>query len=316
MTVSHQSLHSGRPLHRPLNPSQVPVITPPGDTTEEVDTAPAASQDTEDDLSAYSHSKQLTNPTLPHDSSNFQEYIGPDGVSGYQHVVLLAKSLLRLLEGPWISNRQIEEIMALWGNLPERDKAAVSYPERFRDRVLQGRFNNSKSSTVKGEESMKRYLLGQGSGPAQWPNTSRIVEAIFVRLCHKHPAGKMVLGNRVNRWAAILGDYRRIRIMVLGSPNLNTDTRLQLFEVNKLTLTQWYVFYILVCCMCSSLVDSVGESDPAPDLGQHDCREGGVRPLPHCSQEHITAASPINQQHLPAARGQNGAGYTAWQSSH
>ncbi|XP_036804942.1 uncharacterized protein LOC118940301 [Oncorhynchus mykiss] len=63
MTVSHQSLHSGRPLHRPLNPSQVPVVTPPDDT------APAASQDPGDD-----------------------EYIGPDGVSGYQHVVLLATS--------------------------------------------------------------------------------------------------------------------------------------------------------------------------------------------------------------------------------
>lgn len=74
---------------------------------------------------------------------------------------------------------------------------------------------------------------------AQWPNTSRTVEAIFVELCHKHPAGKTVLGNRVNRWGAILGDYRRIRTMVLGSPNLNTHTRLQLFEVNKLTLTQW-----------------------------------------------------------------------------
>ncbi|XP_029546018.1 uncharacterized protein LOC115147899 [Salmo trutta] len=194
------------PLTKPTqpNPSQVPVVTPPDDTME-VDTTLAASQDLDDD-----------------------EYIGPDGVSGYQHVVLLAKSLVRLLEGPWISNRQIEETMALWGNLPERDKAAVSYPERFRDRVLQGHFKNSKTSTVKGEESMKRSLLGQGSGPAQWPNTSRTVEAIFVELCHKHPAGKTVLGNRVNRWGAILGDYRRIRTMVLGSPNLKTHTRLQL----------------------------------------------------------------------------------------
>ncbi|XP_036804943.1 proline-rich receptor-like protein kinase PERK2 [Oncorhynchus mykiss] len=52
------------PLHRPLNPSQVPVVTPPDDTA-----PPAASQDPGDD-----------------------EYIGPDGVSGYQHVVLLATS--------------------------------------------------------------------------------------------------------------------------------------------------------------------------------------------------------------------------------
>ena len=72
----------------------------------------------------------------------------------------------------------------------------------------------------------------------------------------------MVLGNRVSRWAAILGDYRRIRIMVLGSPNLNTDN-VATVHIN-----------ILVYFMYSSLVDSVGESDPAPDPGQHDCREG------------------------------------------
>lgn len=52
----------------------------------------------------------------------------------------------------------------------------------------------------------------------------------------------MVLGNRVNRWAAILGEYRRIRIMVLGSPNLNTDTRLQLFEVNNDTVVSFLYF--------------------------------------------------------------------------
>ncbi|XP_038843899.1 uncharacterized protein LOC120043344 [Salvelinus namaycush] len=155
--------------------------------------------------------------------------------------------------------------MTSWlsGETFQRDKAAVSSPESS--------------------------LLGQGSGPAQWPNTNRTVEAIFVELCHKHPAGKMVLGNRVNRWAAILGDYKRIRIMVLGSPNLITHTRLQLFQVNKLTLT-----------VVQQTDVPHGESDTAPDPGQHDCREGGVRPLPRCSQEHITAASPINQ--LPEDR--------------
>ncbi|KAK6291705.1 hypothetical protein J4Q44_G00374900 [Coregonus suidteri] len=52
----------------------------------------------------------------------------------------------------------------------------------------------------------------------------------------------------------------------------------------------------------------LGERDPSPDPGQHDCREGGFRPLPrHRCQPH---------QHLPASRGQNRAGYTVWQSSH
>ncbi|KAJ8007961.1 hypothetical protein DPEC_G00099780 [Dallia pectoralis] len=66
------------------------------------------------------------------------EYMGPDRVGGYQHVVLLAKCLVRLLEGPWISNRQANEIVALWERLRDVDKMAVVYPERFRDRVLQG----------------------------------------------------------------------------------------------------------------------------------------------------------------------------------
>ncbi|KAJ8007962.1 hypothetical protein DPEC_G00099790 [Dallia pectoralis] len=87
---------------------------------------------------------------------------------------------------------------------------------------------------------MQRSLLGQGSGPAQWPNISRTVEALFLELCQKHPAGKTVHGVRVNRWAAMLSDYRTIRTMVLGSPHLREQTRLQLFEVNQLTLTQWY----------------------------------------------------------------------------
>ncbi|KAJ7985054.1 hypothetical protein DPEC_G00361160 [Dallia pectoralis] len=183
------------------------------------------------------------------------EYMGPDRVGGYQHVVLLAKCLVRLLEGPWISNRQANEIVALWERLRDVDKMAVVYPERFRDRVLQGRFRNSKTTVTQGKDSMQRSLLGQGSGPAQWPNISRTVEALFLELCQKHPAGKTVHGVRVNRWAAMLSDYRTIRNMVLGSPHLREQTRLQLFEVNQLTLTQ---------CMISAR-EGVGPFDPADD---------------------------------------------------
>ncbi|KAK1803478.1 hypothetical protein P4O66_020911 [Electrophorus voltai] len=90
------------------------------------------------------------------------------------------------------------------------------------------------------EQSLKRCFLGQGSGPAQWPSVSRLVEAVCPALCRLHPAGQTVAGVRVNRWASVTRDYGVIRDVVLGSPGLVTRTRIQLFELNQRTLTQWY----------------------------------------------------------------------------
>lgn len=82
-------------------------------------------------------------------------------------------------------------------------------------------------------------FLGEGSGPAQWPNASRLVEAVCLALCRIYPAGQTVSGVKVNRWAVILRDYRMITDVVLDSPRLMAQTRLQLFELNQHTLSQW-----------------------------------------------------------------------------
>ncbi|KAJ7983775.1 hypothetical protein DPEC_G00371510 [Dallia pectoralis] len=161
------------------------------------------------------------------------EYLGPDGVDGYQHVVLL--------------------IIALWERLPEVDKLAVIYPRRF-----------------------------PGSGRALWPNTSRTVEALFLELCQKHPAGKTVHGVRVNRWAAMLSDYRTIRTMVLGSPHLREQTRLQLFEVNQLTLTQWY----------NSRVTSMEKVTHHPGTGSMNSAREGAGPFDPADDHAAPATAP------------------------
>ena len=82
------------------------------------------------------------------------------------------------------------------------------------------------------------YMLGSGSH-AQWPDNSRIVDAMCVELSRIYPAGKSICGVRQDRWALVKRDYSRIRDLVLANPTLKTQTTIQLFEVNNLTLRQW-----------------------------------------------------------------------------
>ncbi|KAK1793681.1 hypothetical protein P4O66_012043, partial [Electrophorus voltai] len=78
------------------------------------------------------------------------------------------------------------------------------------------------------------------SDTGSWPSVSRLVEDVCLALCRLHLAGQTIAGTRVNRWAAVMRDYGVIRDVVLGSPGLVTRTRIQLFELNQRTLTQWY----------------------------------------------------------------------------
>ncbi|XP_056120631.1 uncharacterized protein LOC130097715 [Rhinichthys klamathensis goyatoka] len=146
---------------------------------------------------------------------------GPDGTPGFDRVVDLASYLVELREKPCVSDREANDIVRLWDRLPDSDKKRVSYPPRHKDRLLQGRFKatHSKTSTCHGKESLKRCVLGQGSGPAQWPNISRIVEAVCLELCSIHPAGKVKWGVSLNRWAAVLHDYQAIRRLVGELPS-------------------------------------------------------------------------------------------------
>ncbi|XP_016115196.1 uncharacterized protein [Sinocyclocheilus grahami] len=166
---------------------------------------------------------------------------GPDGTPGFDRVVDLARYLVTLREKPCVSDREAADIVRLWDRLPDSDRQGVSYPPRHKERLLQGRFKatHSKTSTCHGKESLKRCVLGQGSGPAQWPNISRIVEAVCLELCSIHPAGKVKWGVSMNRWAAILHDYQAMRRLVGNCPALRGRTRIQLFEVNQRTLSVW-----------------------------------------------------------------------------
>ncbi|KAL0973430.1 hypothetical protein UPYG_G00203480 [Umbra pygmaea] len=90
---------------------------------------------------------------------------GPDNQSGYRHIQKLARALV--------------EVKNLEG-LSER-----------RDRIERGQFKASKgkSSISAGKESLQRCFLGLNSGPATWPGTSRLVEAISSKPCRLHPCG-------------------------------------------------------------------------------------------------------------------------------
>ncbi|MGH0120698.1 UNVERIFIED_CONTAM: hypothetical protein FKN15_031627 [Acipenser sinensis] len=171
-----------------------------------------------------------------------EESYGPDGAPGYQHIQRLASSLVSLRGLACLTEQKVDELIQLWSLLPEGDKQCLTYPARHQDRLIQGRFKATKatSSVTPGMDSLKRCLLGQGSGPAQWPQTSRLVEAICIQLCHLHPSPTKSKGVRTSRWAAILSDYSKVRELVLGSPRLMEKTTLQLFELNQHTLSQWH----------------------------------------------------------------------------
>ncbi|KAL3049782.1 hypothetical protein OYC64_009105 [Pagothenia borchgrevinki] len=84
---------------------------------------------------------------------------GPDGQPGYQHVLKLAKALLedRSLQG--LSDKRVDELMALWQRLPEPDRRRVVYPPRHRERQPKGRFKTAKgkNTSCPGKESLQRF---------------------------------------------------------------------------------------------------------------------------------------------------------------
>ncbi|KAK6491780.1 hypothetical protein HHUSO_G3948 [Huso huso] len=160
-------------------------------------------------------------------------------------------------------------------SLSNGDKQRLTYPARHQDRLIQGQFKTTSSDTP-GTDSLKRCLLGQGSGPAQWPQMSRLVEAICIQLCRLHPSSTKSKGVRTSRWAAILGDFSKVRELVLGSPRLVEKSTLQLFELNQHTLSQWHnkrqkgqeqaVLQQGVAPLSASAVDPEPQPQPRPLL--------------------------------------------------
>lgn len=145
-----------------------------------------------------------------------------------------------LREASYLTELQVTQLVQLWTALPEGDKERVNYQPRHQSRLTSGRFKAPKRSGVTpGVESVKRCLIGHPGGPAQWPSTSRLVEAMCIRLCALHKSTTRKAGVSTPRWSMILSDYHHIRQLVLNSPRLLGETTIQLFELNQRTLIQW-----------------------------------------------------------------------------
>ncbi|KAF5893765.1 uncharacterized protein DAT39_016542, partial [Clarias magur] len=175
--------------------------------------------------------------------------VGVYGTSGYQQVVCLAHSLVELCVKGYVTDAEAEHLVERWQNLAEVDKQAVSYPPRYRQELAKGRFKKpevyapSDTPVAGGLESLKRCVAGTGSGLVQWPDASRLVEAVFIRLTVLHPASKRMMGGTVSRWTLVLRDYNTVRNVVTGHPALGARTTIQLFAVNQATLSQWHKRY-------------------------------------------------------------------------
>ncbi|XP_041854816.1 uncharacterized protein LOC121648640 [Melanotaenia boesemani] len=181
-------------------------------------------------------------PASHHSSDSEEEVQGPDGQPGYQHVLKLAKALVEVRSLQGLPDSRVDRLIALWQALPEGDKQRVVYPARHQERQTKGRFKaaKGKNTSCPGKESLQRCLLGQTSGPANWPDASRLVEAICSQLCRLHPGATRTGGTLKTRWSLILADYVAIREVVLASPRLMAQTNIQLFELNQRTLSQWF----------------------------------------------------------------------------
>ena len=86
-------------------------------------------------------------------------------------------------------------------------------------------------------------FLSAGS-PAFSPSKSRLVEALLIQICDRHPnpvRGK-VGGARqyTSRWKQILSDYAALRSRLFNSQPLLEDTGIFLYSINETTLKNWY----------------------------------------------------------------------------
>ncbi|RXN13779.1 Coiled-coil domain-containing 25 [Labeo rohita] len=130
--------------------------------------------------------------------------IGPDGIAGWDKVQNLAGYLVGLREAPYLTDLQVTQSILLWIALSDFDKQRINYQPRHQPQLTHGSFKAPKRSGVTpGVESVKQCLIGHPGGPAQWPNTSRLICALHKSLTKK-------AGVCTPRWSKILSDYHHI----------------------------------------------------------------------------------------------------------
>ncbi|XP_066554861.1 uncharacterized protein LOC136744559 [Amia ocellicauda] len=172
------------PARLPTSPARLPLS--PARSTARLPPSPARS------MARLPPSPEMEHPCAAGDAppvANPEESCGPDGVPGLQHVQQLGSCLVDLRAQAFLTNRQVAELVHLWQQLPEGDKQRLVYPARHKDRLTRGRFKaGRRSSVAPGVDSLKRCMVGENTGPAQWPDTSHLVEAICAQLCLIHPS--------------------------------------------------------------------------------------------------------------------------------
>ncbi|XP_061611038.1 uncharacterized protein LOC133468772 [Phyllopteryx taeniolatus] len=179
-------------------------------------------------------------PPPPPDAHVEDDVLGPDGRTGYQHVCRLTSALVELRLSPFVTQSQVANIRDLWLKLDSRDKAPLTLPTRHKDRLSKGRFKTSaRNRHSTGLDSAKRLAIGKGTEVAHFPSVSRLMEAIFIELCHIHAQGHSLAGIRMSRWGLVMRDFGRIK-QICRSAQLLAAAPIQLVEVNHRTLSQWY----------------------------------------------------------------------------
>lgn len=88
---------------------------------------------------------------------------------------------------------------------------------------------------------MFRCFTGERSGPASWPDASRLVEAIIIELCAIFPKNvrKTQSAAGQTRWSLVLENYLKIKRLVLQSQFVMENTELQLVNLNQKTIGEW-----------------------------------------------------------------------------
>ncbi len=83
--------------------------------------------------------------------------MGPDGVPGYDHVINLANSLVELSNHGFVTQRKVDEIVAMWDNLSDHDKGGVVHSARAEDRLCLNNSHNDNFGTPC-IDGLKRYM--------------------------------------------------------------------------------------------------------------------------------------------------------------
>nr|XP_061797805.1 uncharacterized protein LOC133589111 isoform X1 [Nerophis lumbriciformis] len=163
----------------------------------------------------------------PAEEKEEEDVLGPDGNGGYQHVCRLATALVALRRQMFVQPRQERHIVELWQKLTDGDKAPlISLPPRHTPKLNKGRFN---------------LYTGRGAKVAHSPDTSRLMEAVFIQLSSHHSQGHNISRFRQSRWSLIMRDYTRIRENLSSNRAIKAaGCSIRLLEVNHRTLTQWF----------------------------------------------------------------------------